>query len=156
MDTHANPRPDVRFTPVRACGRLIVCAGLQTSLPTHPSASAYHTVAGSAVIDFSITMVIINAAADHFRPNISGDIHLRSILLASIIFVKEQLLWHVIFLTQDNCSLQMRCYITGTEHVPATFCTGVSSVSCHLMNEREHIAVPVAQFTSTCRDHARD
>ena len=31
------------------------------------------------------------------RPNISGDIHLRTILLAHNIFVKEQLLWHVIF-----------------------------------------------------------
>ena len=142
--------PAVRFTSVRACGRLIVCAGLQTSLPTHPSAPAYHTAAGSAVIDFSITMVITNAAADYFRPNISGDIHLRSILLARIIFVKEQLLWHVIFLTRDNC------YITCTEHMLATLCTGVSSMSCHLVNEREKVAIPVARFTSTCRDHARD
>ena len=41
--------------------------------------------------------MIINSAADNFRPNISGDIHLRTILLAHNIFVKEQLLWHVIF-----------------------------------------------------------
>ena len=48
------------------------------------------------MIDFSVTMVVINSAADNFQPNISGDIHLKPILLAHIIF-KEQLLWHVIF-----------------------------------------------------------
>ena len=43
-----------------------------------------------------------------------------------------------------NCSLQMRRYITGTEHALATFCTDFSSVSYRPVNEREQVAVPVA------------
>ena len=44
----------------------------------------------------------------------------------------------------------------GTEHALATFCTGVSSVSYHPVNEREKVAVPMARFTLACQDHARD
>ena len=54
--------------------------------PTHLSAPTVN----SAVINFSITVVTINSTADNFRPSTSGDIHLKYILLAHIIFVKEQ------------------------------------------------------------------
>ena len=54
--------------------------------PTHLSAPTVN----SAVINFSITVVIIKSMADNFRPSTSGDIHLKYILLAHIIFVKEQ------------------------------------------------------------------
>ena len=37
------------------CGRLAVRASLQTSRPTHPSASVYHDVAGSPMSDFNFT-----------------------------------------------------------------------------------------------------
>ena len=48
------------------------------------------------MIDFSFTMVIINFMADHFRPITLGDIHLRYILLAYIIVVKEQFIFAVV------------------------------------------------------------
>ena len=60
------------------------------------------------------------------------------------------------FLMQDNCSLLMSCYIMGTEHVISTFCTGVSSVSYHPVKEHAQVIVPVARFTSTHWDRARD
>ena len=74
--TCKSPPPAVRFTSVHACGRLIVRAGLQTSQPTHPSAPVYHAAAGSPVINFSFTAVIINSAMDNYWPDASGDIHL--------------------------------------------------------------------------------
>ena len=44
------------------------------------------------------------------------------------------------------------CFVRRiTEFIPR-----VSSVSCHLMNEREQVTVPVVRFTSACRDRARD
>ena len=117
--------------------------------PTHLSTPT----ADLAVIDFSITMVIINSAADNFRPSISRDIHLRFILLAHIIFVKEQLPWLVMFLRQDNCSLQMRRYTTGIERALAAFLPGVSSVPYYPENERVHVAVPVTRFTTPQTTH---
>ena len=54
-------------------------------------------IADSPVIDSSVTVVIINSAADNFWPNISGEIHL-DLLLIHFVFVKEQLRWFVSFL----------------------------------------------------------
>ena len=56
-----------------------------TPRPDHPSAH----LADSAVINFSITVVIINSMADNFWPNTSGDIHLKYILLVHIIFCQR-------------------------------------------------------------------
>ena len=40
-----------------------------------PSALAYNATAGSPMIDFSFTMVIINSVVDNFWPDILGEIH---------------------------------------------------------------------------------
>ena len=50
----------------------------------------------------------------------------------------------------------MRRYITGTEHALATFCTGISFMSYHPVNEREKVAVPVRPvYISLPRGHPR-
>ena len=77
INRNTNRRPVVRFTTPR---------------PDHPSAR----LADSAVINFSITVVIINSMADNFWPNTSGDIHLKYILLVHIIFVKEQFIFALV------------------------------------------------------------
>ena len=81
--------PAIRFTSVHACGRLIVRAGLQTSRPTHPSAPVYHTAAGSPVINFSFIELSSTSWRVISGLNESGAIHLKSILLARVIFLSK-------------------------------------------------------------------
>ena len=105
----APPYNTMDDSPVRPGHRFTRLRRFTTRRTTYSSIPVYSTSTDSSmysvVIDFSVTMVVINSAVDNFRPSISGDIHLRSILLAHIIFIKEQFLWLVIFLRQDNCSL---------------------------------------------------
>ena len=68
--------------------------------PTRPSAPAYHDTDDTPVRSCgrvrrlhrltTVTEVIINSAADNFRPNILGEIYL-SLFLTHIVFVKEQI-----------------------------------------------------------------
>ena len=88
--------PAVRFTSVHACGRLIVRAGLQTSRPTHPSAPVYHTAAGSPVINFSFIQLSSTSWRVISGLNTSGDTHMKYILLAHIIFIKEQFIFALV------------------------------------------------------------
>ena len=60
-----------------------------------------------------------------------------------------------LFITNE-AKLIVHTNITGTEHALAMFCTGVLSVSYHPVNEREQVAIPVARFTSACRDRTHD
>ena len=50
-------------------------SGLLLLRLTRPTAPAYDATAGSPVINFSFTAVIINSAVDNYWPDASGDIH---------------------------------------------------------------------------------
>ena len=65
-------------------------SGLLLLRLTRPTAPAYDATAGSPVINFSFTTVIINSVMDNYWPNASGDIHPSLFLLSHVVFVKEQ------------------------------------------------------------------
>ena len=77
-------------------GRLAVRAGLQTSRPTHPSAPVYHTAASSPVIHFSFIQLSSTSWRVISGLNTSSDTHMKYILLAHIIFVKEQFIFALV------------------------------------------------------------
>ena len=88
INRNTNRRPVVRFTTLR---------------PDHPSAR----LADSAVINFSITVVIINSMADNFWPNTSGDIHLKIYFISAYYFCQRAvyLCLGLQYCMQDNYSL---------------------------------------------------
>ena len=65
-------------------------SGLLLLRLTRPTAPAYDATAGSPVINFSFTAVIINSVMDNYWSDASGDIHPSLFLLSHVVFVKEQ------------------------------------------------------------------
>ena len=95
-------------SPVRPRGRFTCPRQLTTSWPTCCPRRLTNVTADSPVRtglpsrgrftreQLQPHLAIINFMADYFRPGTSGDIHLKYILLAHIIFVKEQFIFALV------------------------------------------------------------
>ena len=95
-------------SPVRPRGRFTCPRQLTTPWPTCRPRQLTNVAADSPVCTglprrgrftrerLQLHLAIINFMADYFRPGTSGDIHLKYILLAHIIFVKEQFIFALV------------------------------------------------------------
>jgi len=75
-------------------------SGLLLLRLTRLTAPAIDATAGSPVINFSFTAVIINSAVDNYWPDASGDIHPSLFLLSHVVRDKFTLVCNIVYVGQ--------------------------------------------------------